>query len=148
MTRLSSPQSGFSLSDTILDLRLHSHPYQSLASDPPAHRRDTIRAQRTLFAMFNAPRRMGGNLTSSAFLSSPASSPTFDPLASTVPNPSSSYGEVDPWSSSPNFARSGNVRRESEEVIPPAVGNGAESALGRGGLSALLGTILHNHPRY
>ncbi|KAK1922470.1 hypothetical protein DB88DRAFT_495217 [Papiliotrema laurentii] len=88
--------------------------------------------------MFNAPRRMGGNLTSSAFLSSPASSPTFDPLASTVPNPSSSYGEVDPWSSSPNFARSGNVRRESEEVIPPAVGNGAESALGRGGLSALL----------
>lgn len=58
----------------------------------------------------------GSNLASSAFIA-PSSNiaASFDPLASSTPNPGT-YGEVDPWSAVPSPSRSGTPRRDSIEV--------------------------------
>lgn len=83
---------------------------------------------------------MGGNLASSAFISSSTSNgSSFDPLAASMPNASASFGEVDPWSAVPSPARSGTPRRDSDIPVPPAMGNGMESSTGREGMNGLLG---------
>ena len=91
--------------------------------------------------MFNAPRQgrtgVGGGLTSSAFLNStPAETTSFDPLASSMPSTSASYGEVDPWSSTPTPTLGTPRRTEREEQDGPDAGDVSDLIADVQGVSA------------
>ena len=117
----------------------HSLSYLSLSS-LARHGEDIT--QSNLNNMFNAPRR-GAGLSGSAFLQSTSETPstTIDPLASSMPT-STSYGEVDPWSSAPTPTQGTPQRpgRESDEPDAEASGLMAkvEGVSAREGLSAFL----------
>ncbi|ORX39040.1 hypothetical protein BD324DRAFT_576638 [Kockovaella imperatae] len=92
--------------------------------------------------MFNAPRRGAGNLSSSAFVSSNTQSESFDPLASSMPT-STSFGEVDPWSSIPASAQGTPQRigRDDDQLNAEEVSGlmaKVEGVSAREGLNAFL----------
>jgi len=100
--------------------------------------------------MFNAPRLRGPQqMSSSAFFNSTPSSgnATYpDPLAQSMPAPSSGYGDVDPWSTVNTPTRVETPRRDSiaEEAIPQVGNARVSSSIGLDGLISMFHLYPHN----